>query len=338
MNTTMLVTPANGQGSDFGFGGGNGWWYFLLFFLLIGGGAWGNGFGNGNAMPLMAGAYNNTVDTVQKGFDQSEIMGGINGVKDGINGLSSQICGAVGDMRNDINTGFYGVQGALAGGFAGVNANIASGFAGTNASIASGFAGTNANISNGFAQKEMADNARQIDNMQQMFALQTAMGQGFNGTQGEIARGVGMLGNQITAASGENRLGVADLKYTVASESCAGRNQSMQNARDIIDSQTRGTQMILDKLCALELDGYKGQLAQAHRDNIALQNQLNMANFRESQANQNAIISQGFSSEVDALYNRLNSCPIATTPVYGKTPIFNCGPNAGCPGCAGAQF
>ena len=50
---------------------------------------------------------------------------------------------------------------------------------------------------------------------------------------------------------------------------------------------------------------------------------------------QNAFISQGFANEVDQLYNRLNTCPVPTTPVYGRQPIFTCGQGqyAGC-GCA----
>lgn len=100
----------------------------------------------------------------------------------------------------------------------------------------------------------------------------------------------------------------------------------MQNTRDIIDNQNRGTQAIIDKLCALELDGYK-------RENASLQNQVNMANFRESQAQQNALFAQGMNAEVDALYNRLSNCPVPTVPVYGRQPIFNCGgQNMGC-GC-----
>ena len=122
----------------------------------------------------------------------------------------------------------------------------------------------------------------------------------------------------------------------MATEACADRTAAATNTRDIIDAQTRGTQAILDKLCALELDGVKGQLAQAQRENVGLQNQLNMAALRESQTAQNAFIQQGFSNEVDALYNRLNSCPVPTTPVYGRTPIFTCGNNGGC-GC-GAGF
>lgn len=187
--------------------------------------------------------------------------------------------------------------------------------------LCNGFAGVNAGVANGFAQAEIAANGRQMANMNQAFAAQTAMTQGFNGLQ-----------SQFADCCCENRLGLADLKYTVAAENCADRTQSMQNTRDIIDAQTRGTQAILDKLCALELDGVKGQLAAAQRENVGLQNQLNMATMQASQNAQNAIIQQGFSDEVDALYNRLNTCPVPSTPVYGRTPIFTCNQNSGC-GC-----
>lgn len=200
---------------------------------------------------------------------------------------------------------------------------IQNGVTGIQTQLCNGFAGVNATVQNGFAQAEIADNARQMANMQTAFAGQTAMSQGFN-----------QLGSQFADCCCENRLGLADLKYTVATENCADRTSAMQNTRDIIDSQNRGTQAILDKLCALELDGVKNQLAQAQRENVGLQNQLNMASFRESQTAQNALISQGFANEVDALYNRLNSCPVPTTPVYGRTPIFTCPQNGGC-GCGG---
>lgn len=177
--------------------------------------------------------------------------------------------------------------------------------------LCNGFAGVNAGVANGFAQAEISANARQMADMNQRFALQS----------------------QLADCCCENRLGIADLKYTVATENCADRAASAMNTRDIIDSQTRGTQAILDKLCQLELDGVKGQLAAAERENLGLQNALNIATFKESQTAQNALITQGFSNEVDALYNRLNSCPVPTTPVYGRTPIFTCGGgNGGC-GC-----
>ncbi|MBR5109903.1 MAG: hypothetical protein IK099_06885 [Clostridia bacterium] len=180
----------------------------------------------------------------------------------------------------------------------------------------------NAGIANGFAQAEIANNARQIANLERSFAAQTAATAGTSAIQAQLAQ-----------CCCDNRAATADLKYTVATENCADRTAAAQNTRDIIDAQTRGTQAILDKLCALELDGVKGQLAQAQRENVGLQNQLNMAALRESQTAQNAFISQGFANEVDALYNRLNNCPVPTTPVYGRTPIFTCN-NGGC-GCNG---
>lgn len=193
--------------------------------------------------------------------------------------------------------------------------------AGVQNAVTGGFNDVQMALCNGFAGVEAGANARQIANMQTAFANQSAMTQGFNGVQSQLAN-----------CCCENRLGIADLKYTVATENCADRSAAYQNTRDIIDSQTRGTQAILDKLCALELDGVKGQLAQAQRENVGLQNQLNMATMQASQTAQNAFIQKGFSDEVDALYNRLNSCPVPTTPVYGRTPIFTCNNNAGC-GC-----
>ena len=86
------------------------------------------------------------------------------------------------------------------------------------------------------------------------------------------------------------------------------------------------------------MDGVKNQLAQAQRENIGLQNQLNMATLRESQTAQNAFIQQGFANEVDQLYNRLSNCPVPSTPVYGRTPIFTCGNNGGGCGCGNGGF
>lgn len=225
----------------------------------------------------------------------------------------------------DVQRGFdqqsvmFGING-LQSGISGLSTQLCNSTADIQQSLCNGFAGVNATVNTGFANAETAANARQMASMNQAFGAQTAMMQGFNS-----------LGSQFADCCCENRLGLADLKYTVATENCADRTQSLMNTRDIIDSQTRGTQAIIDKLCQLELDGVKGQLAQAQRDNVDLQNQLNMANLAASQTAQNAFISQGFANEVDALYNRLNNCPVPTTPVYGRTPIFTCN-NNGC-GC-----
>lgn len=217
---------------------------------------------------------------------------------------------------NQINDGFRDQM---------MNDNITSirdGVFGIQNQLCNGFAGTSAAITG--AQNALAQQmyTNQIADMERSFAAQTANTAGMTALQTQLAN-----------CCCENRAATADLKYTVATENCADRTAAMQNTRDIIDAQTRNTQAILDKLCALELDGVKGQLAAAQRENVGLQNQLNMAALRESQTAQNAFIQQGFSNEVDALYNRLSSCPVPSTPVYGRTPIFTCpNNNVGC-GC-----
>lgn len=186
--------------------------------------------------------------------------------------------------------------------------------------LCNGFAGVNAGVANGFAQAEIANNGRQMANMQQAFAAQTAMSQGFN-----------QLGSQFANCCCDQKLASCQTQNIIQNEGNATRFADANNTRDIIQSQTSGTQAILDKLCQLELDGVKAQV-EAKNDRIAeLTTQLNMANLAASQTAQNAFIQQGFSNEVDALYNRLNSCPVPTTPVYGRTPIFTCN-NGGC-GC-----
>lgn len=169
-------------------------------------------------------------------------------------------------------------------------------------------------LANGFAGVEMGANARQIANMNQAFASQTAMSQGFNN-----------ISSQLADCCCENRLGTADLKYTIATENCADRYEAAQNTRDIIENNNRNNQAILDKLCALELD--------AKNDKIAdLERQLTMANLSASQIAQTAEIQRGQVGEVDALYQRLRDCPVPTQPVYGSQPIFTCPNNNGC-GC-----
>ena len=162
-------------------------------------------------------------------------------------------------------------------------------------------------LANGFAGVEQSANARQIANMQTAFGLQS-----------QIA--------DSTYATGS---GLADLKYTVATENCADRQVVNEGVRDILANQTANTQRILDQLCNDKIDAKNEKI-------VELQNQLNMATLRESQTQQNAFIQQGFANEVDQLYNRLSNCPVPSTPVYGRTPIFSCG-NGGC-GCNGTNL
>ena len=216
-------------------------------------------------------------------------------------------------INNNTNAGFQAA--ATQSAISGLQSAVTSGFGDVQTALCIGFAGVNATVNgeqNAISQQLVSN---QIADMQQAFAAQTATTQGFNGVQS----------------------GLADIKYTVATENCADRTQSMQNTRDIMENCNRNNQAILDKLCQLELDGVKAQV-EAKKDRIAeLESQLNMANLQASQTAQNAFIAQGFSNEVDQLYTRLSNCPVPSVPVYGRQNIFQCNQNNGCGcGCGGS--
>ena len=280
----MPVAPAYAGGMNGGFGngfGGDGWWLILL--LLCCNGGWGGGFGGfggaqlGYDFPWLLNGQNNINANTNSGFRDAMLNDGINGIRDNIADISTQLC-----------NGFNSTQMALANGFAGV---------------------------------EQGANLRQIANMQTAFNQQTAMNQGFNGVQSQLAN-----------CCCENRLGIADLKYTVATENCADRQALNEGVRDIIASQTAGTQRILDQLCQDKIDAKNDEIAR-------LRQEVAMKDLAASQTAQNAFIQRGFSDEVDQLYNRLSNCPVPSTPVYGRTPIFTCNQNTGCGcGCGNGSF
>jgi len=287
-----LIQDRNNGGFG-GFGDNGAWW--IILFLIFAMGGWNNGgFGGG-----FGGGADNMYPWLSNG--QKEIMQNTN---QGFNTLQ------LGNQLNDISNSVQGISTQLCNCCGDISQ-----------SLCNGFAGVNQTVSSGFANVETAANARQMANMNQNFNNQTAMLQGFN-----------QLGSQFADCCCENRLANCQTQNIIQNEGNATRFADANNTRDIITNATSNTQAILDKLCQLELDGVKAQV-EAKNDKIAdLQRQLSTADFRASQTAQNAFISQGFSNEVDQLYNRLNSCPIPATPVYGRTPIFTCNNNNGC-GC-----
>jgi len=266
---TIELATTNGNGcypypymygnNNDGFFGSEGIWAILLLALLFNGNGFG-GFGgnNNNIYPWLANGQQDIMTNTNNGFDTLHLSNQIEGVRDGIYGLSNQLCNCCADMQSTVANGFY--------------------------------------------NSEIAANNRQMADMQQNFALST----------------------QLANASADNRLGIANLTSTVLSENCADREALSNGIRDIVTNQTANTQRILDQLCQDKIDAKNEKIADLER-------QLSMADLKASQIAQNAFISQGFADEVDALYNRLNNCPVPTTPVYGRTPIFTCNGN-GC-GC-----
>ena len=243
---TMPVAPYGGGNGNGFFGNDGAWWLIIL--LLFANNGWGNGFGFGGGMApwMMSNGVNNDV---QRGFDQSTIMNGINGVSNA--------------------------------------------------------------VANGFANAEISRCNSQAN------ILQTLNG---------ISMG-------LQNCCCDNRAGLADLKYTVATENCADRtalNESMNsllmannaNTQSIVKATTDGIQVIMDKICQLELDGKNAQIAD-------LQAQLNEANRRASQNDQTAQILASQAAQTAALEQYLAPTP---RPAYIVQNPNCCTQNFGC-GC-----
>jgi hypothetical protein len=192
--------------------------------------------------------------------------------------------------------------------------SIRDGIGNLSTQLCNGFAGVNATVNSTAANAETAANARAIANMQQLYGLSS----------------------QFADCCCENRLGIADLKYTVATENCADRAAVSDGIRDVIANQTAGVQRILDKLCDQELQAER-------RDNANLRSELMYARGQASQIEQTAALRAGQQAAVNSLVTELRSCPIPAQPVYGNQPIFQCsGPawnNSGCGcGCGNGAF
>lgn len=198
-------------------------------------------------------------------------------------------------IASDVQRGFD--QSALMNAIQGVNGAVTTGFG----DVALGLANLGQNV------------------MAQGYQGQIAMLQGFNGMQSQFAN-----------CCCENRLGIANLGADIAREACADRQavnegllnltaQNTQNTNAIINAINGVGQSLKDQLFAQQMSEKDDLIAQLRQENLYARGQA-------SQIAQNEQI-------VNSVYNRLATCPVGTTPVYGSTPIFNCN-NGGC-GCGG---
>lgn len=173
------------------------------------------------------------------------------------------------NQSNQINNGFRDQM---------LNDNIGSirdGVHGIQTQLCDGFGTTQMALANGFSGVEQGANARQIANMQTAFTAQTAMNQGFNSVNAQLAQ-----------CCCDNRASVADLKYTVATENCADRAAVADGIREVIASQTASTQRILDQLCADKIEQKNDTIAQ-------LRSELMYARGQASQDVQTAALQAG---------------------------------------------
>lgn len=161
--------------------------------------------------------------------------------------------------------------------------------------IRSGISGLSTQICGGFGDVQMALANGQMNAMQTAFATQNAINSGFNTIQGQLAQ-----------CCCDNRLATCQTQNLVQNEGNATRFADANNTRDIIDSQTRGTQAILDKLCALELDAKNDTIAQ-------LRSQVTALNLAASQTAQTAALVADNTAQTQYIVNRVAPYPI---PAY----------------------
>lgn len=170
--------------------------------------------------------------------------------------------------------------------------------------VMNGLSGIQNAIMNGFANAETAAASRQMAQMQQDFAMQ----------------------NAFQNCCCENRLGTADLKYTIATEACADRNAIATALRDVLEANNASTQKILDTMCQDKIDAKNETIAM-------LRQQLQMAELASSQNAQTAAILANNEAQTAALERYLAPTPI---PAYVVQNPNCCGQyNYAC-GCGAA--
>jgi hypothetical protein len=164
VNTTMLVQPSGGINyGNMGGGifGNDGLW--LLLVLLLGGG-WGGfgGFGMGGAMMGMGmmdgfGLYPwmNQVNQMNDGFRDQMLNSNVTSIRDGVQGLSTQLCQCCGDMRYDLANSTNGIQNSIFGAQVAIGQQL---------------------------------NANELASLNRSFAEQTANTQGFTAVQSQLAQ------------------------------------------------------------------------------------------------------------------------------------------------------
>jgi hypothetical protein len=166
VNTTMLVQPSGGINyGNMGGGifGNDGLW--LLLVLLLGGG-WGGfgGFGMGGmmgagmlGMDMGFGLYPwlNNSQNINDGFRDQMLNSNVTSIRDGVQGLSTQLCQCCGDMRYDLANSANGIQNSIFGAQVAIGQQL---------------------------------NANELASLNRSFAEQTANTQGFTNVQAQLAQ------------------------------------------------------------------------------------------------------------------------------------------------------
>ena len=201
--------------------------------------------------------------------------------------------------------------------------------------VLNGINGINQTLANGFADAAVARCNAQTTTLQALSNNQMGLYQTLNANQNANTAAMNQLAMSLQNCCCDNRAGLADLKYTVATENCADRQAIANGLRDVIANQTANTQALInnqtagfqsiqDKLCQLELDSYKQKTTEQAAEIVALKGAI-------SQTAQTAQIIQDNNAQTANLIRALNPAPIPSYQV--PNPYTGCCGNQGYYGC-----
>lgn len=287
MNTTMLVSPTGGYAGNNG-GFGNDWGWIILLLLFAGGGYGGfGGFGGGFGNMML-------------GYDFPWLLNGQQGINNNVSDgfRDAQLQDSVTSVRDGIAA--LGTQ--ICGGFGNVQTQLCDGFNGVTGAI---------NGAQNAITQQLYTN--QIADLQRSFDAQTAQTAGMNS-----------IAMNLQNCCCENRAGIADLKYTVATENCADRAALSDGIKDILTATQAQTTAILNQLCADKIEQKNDTIAQ-------LRSELMYARGQASQDVQTAVIQSGQRALANEVEQYVAPRAIPSYTVQNPNCCTNpCGYGCGC--------
>ena len=210
-------------------------------------------------------------------------------------------------------------------------ADIQRGF--DNQAVQAGIAGINTTLANGFSDAAVARCNAQTTTLQALSNNQMGLYQTLNANQNANTQAMNSLAMGLQNCCCENRAGLADLKYTVATENCADRQaisdglrdlmaQNAANTNAIVQSQNAGFQAIRDDICNFRIEQKDDLIAQ-------LRSRVSALEGAASQTAQTAQLIQDNNAQTAALINRIAPAPVPAYPVQNPNccaPVsFGCG-------------
>ena len=145
--------------------------------------------------------------------------------------------------------------------------------------------------------------------------IDSALCQGFNGVNTAILQSeyntqgaINGLSHQLAQCCCDNKAAIADVKYAMATESCATRNTIQNTTRDILENANANSRAILDALNANYIR--------------TLESENNSLKLSASQANQNAVLMAAMDANKAEILRRTGAeCPTAAYIVQPPQPV-----------------